>query len=215
MNYRRIVHDYYYDTENNKKIKVSITYCPLTASPIVYKGEWKFSGLLYLNNDILYNKNNDLMIQILGIIISTKNKNKNIQKWSMIITPLKSIINDECDILHGAINDNINYLDNKYKSYNKTEKINYPVNNISSKYSQKRLVYVVDTDNTNTALVINNKNKNKKIDNINIKYNKNVNSYVFFNNNNNNIFITPMYWFAFHNLYNTDFVNKELNVVEL
>ena len=53
INYRQIVHDYIY--ENNKKIPISITYSPLTGSPVIYEDLWGNSDLLYKNNMILFN----------------------------------------------------------------------------------------------------------------------------------------------------------------
>lgn len=195
LNKRRIVYDKLYD--NNNIINVSITYSPLTGSPIVYEGLWGFSGMIYNNNDILYNKNNnkDLMTQILGVIIYGDKVGSKPKKWPLIIAPLNKLYNKSSMILQGELNDNIDYNDNIFEKYSKENYIDYPINDYSNKYHSKKLVYVIDK----YILIPNNKNKKTLIENDKIYYDNNITSYIF---QNNNKFIIPMYWFASYVLFN-------------
>lgn len=213
MNERRIIHDYLYD--GDKSIQVSITYCPLTGSPVVYEGLWGFSGMLYNNNDVLYNteNNEDLIVQIIGTVVYGNKLGKCPPKWQMIITSLENIMNEQSLILQGELGDEISYENDTYALYKQIDRIDYPINKYSNKYHQKKIVYALDTipmatqSNNNSfqqarlpsILVISKKYKNKRISkNTKINFNDNTNSYIL---NNNDSFIIPMYWFASYAMY--------------
>lgn len=196
---RRIVHDVIY--VNNKKVKISITYSPLTGSPIIYEGLWKFSGVLYNNNDVLAMGNN-LLIQILGVIVSGDQIGIMPERWSVILIPFNKIYTPECLILQGEINDEYNYSENLYKKYIENEYIKYPIDKLSNEYNKKELVYVVNNVNKklsrsnkkDTFVIIDKKSlENKK----EIKYKKEINTYILDKNN----FIIPMYYFASYAFY--------------
>lgn len=196
---RHIVHDVIYI--DNKKINVSISYSPLTGSPVIYKGKWKFSGILYNNNDVLVMDNN-LLIQILGVIVSGDKIGFMPERWSVILIPFNKIYTPECLILQGEINDEYNYTENLYKKYIENEYIKYPIERISNNYNKKKIVYVVNKNNKNLSrsnkknilIIINKKSlENKK----NIKYKKDINTYIL----EKDSFIIPMYFFASYAFY--------------
>lgn len=196
---RRIVHDVIY--VDNKKVNISITYSPLTGSPIIYEGLWKFSGLLYNNNDVLV-KDDNLLIQILGITVSGKEIGTMPNRWSVILIPFNKIYTPNCLILHGEINDEYNYDMDLYKKYISNEFIKYPIDKILNENNKKDIVYVVNTKNSkkmsrskkNIYVIVNKKSiKDKK----NIKYNKDIDTFIF----DKNIFIIPMYNFASYSFF--------------
>lgn len=195
---RRIVHDIMYI--DNKKFNVSITYSPLTGSPIIYKGLWKFSGLLYNNNDVLVMDNN-LMIQILGVIVSGDKIGYMPKKWPIVIIPFNKIYTSNCLILQGEINDKYNYDTKLYKEYINNEYIKYPIDKLPSKYNKKDLVYVINFNNKKISrskkkyYIIMNKKSLKKIKEI--KYKKNIDTYIL----NEKNFVIPMYYFASYFFY--------------
>jgi|SRR6056297_1832607 len=55
---------------------ITITYCPYTLSTIIYKGNWRASGLLYNSNTVLTNSNcSELLVQLLGKIVYSQHNN--------------------------------------------------------------------------------------------------------------------------------------------
>lgn len=200
---RRIVHDTIYI--DNKKVNISITYSPLTGSPIIYKGLWRYSGLLYNNNDVLV-KDNNLLIQILGVIVSGDKVGYMPERWSVILIPLNKIYTPDCLVLQGEINDEYNYDINSYKKYISNDYIKYPIEKIVDN-DKKKIVYVVEEKKHSSVKKISRISNKKKIyiitkqkslKNIkNIKYNKDLNSYILDKNN----FIIPMFNFASYVFY--------------
>lgn len=192
MSKRKIVHDYVY--ENGKKIRVSITYSPLTGSPIVYKGLWGISGYVYLNNDVLFDEQNNLMVQMIGKIVHGEDANigKRVKRWQMVITKMGDIYDggDNILILDMELGDEYNYDDGETIDYMKNDNIRYPIRAYSGKFHQKKLVYV--TNDRRTFVLLNKKDKGD------LKYNNKINSFVF---DKDDIFVTPMYWFASVNMY--------------
>lgn len=182
---REIVHDYIYIPINNNytKVPISITYCPLSGSPIIYEGIWENSGFVYNNNTILYNIQTDkLMIQIYG---RTLNKNftkgsKVHNRYSLIIIPFNKIFDNTVLVLQGEINDKYNYNDGAYDEYKKSNYLLYPISKTISNL-KKDIVYAVIT-NSKVEIIYNNSNK----------------QYITCPKNS---FVIPMYNFAYELFY--------------
>lgn len=202
MNKRKIVHDILYD--NNKKIQISITFSPLTNSPVVYKGLWGICGLIYNGNDVFYNINTgDLLVQALGIIVHGKNKGKKVKRWPMIICPINNIYNKNTLVLQKEINDENNYN----TDFILNDKIDYPLNRISNKYKKNEIVYIITNNKKkkNTIIVISNKNKNNS--KIKFSYDDNIKGFIF----DKDSFIIPIFWYAGYSIFNNaDIINLSI-----
>lgn len=70
---------------------VSVTFCPLTHTGVVYYGHWGTSGLLYNNNLVLYRASNGqalLLPQILGQVITAPAEGERVEREPIVLTTL-------------------------------------------------------------------------------------------------------------------------------
>lgn len=216
-----IIYDKYYTSDitsssNTRVIKpntgytsdITVSYCPYTASSIIYFEKYVLTNKIFNSNIILQNMddNNKLIVQLSGLSLY-KSTNDFIQRGEIKIMTLRNAISKYPDS---------SFLDiSKYKkkellkqSYNINNEILYPLLYNSSEYHPKTLIYGIDYISKKdsgakySAIVSKDASKNK-VNNIDIIKN----GYdIYFNKMMENIrekggVVIPCFWFAWYAMH--------------
>lgn len=139
-----IIHDFYYDAENDKKISITIAVCPFTLAACAFEGEYRASD--YVLNSCLVITNNNTYFPIITGNIGDDNK---IKRWELEIKLFRNAISDHPDLEFLILKSKSNHpvLD---KTYYVNDKILYKTVYSTDTFHPKTLVYLVQYKSSKT-----------------------------------------------------------------
>jgi hypothetical protein len=143
---------------------VSVTFCPLCGSAVVYDRnfdekilDFKVSGLLYESNMVMYDTETEsFWLQSIGKGIAGDYNNRKLDRLHFQQLKLSAVKEKYPDTLIMTTNTGYrrNYSFYPYVGYNESLKVFFPVTNFDTSYHPKEMFYIIPLENSSVALRI-------------------------------------------------------------
>lgn len=152
-------HEIVNDTVGN--VPVAVTFCPLCGSAIVYErvvdgDTFRFgvSGKLYESNLLMFDhKTESLWSQASGTAVAGDLTDKKLKLVNSVVVSFEEVVNlfPAAKILSVNTGFQRNYKQDPYADYNGNEDLYFPVGNISDRFFNKEMFFVVKAGNSSVA----------------------------------------------------------------